>query len=323
MKSDSLEALRAANPRNQPGFQEWVDRLAGSSQITAAPRPDGPVPRRPSLQRRVAGLSAVAAVLTAAVVALTLGPVSPPSAYAAARQAITVTTGVGSGTITVTASHNGTTYTLNTARWNGKNAQVTTGPRHLLGTDKQMLLIGGAVYLQQADGRWLRYPNSSELGPRLGRLVQTARDDVTGTSAEQILALVSGGLRRTKESNGTLVYAGTIPDLTGTPETRQDGSVIMQTITNLQIGNGTADPGGFHRNLRLRMIVSSDGLVRQLCLTYRQTDTGSPTTDGVYTWTIAYSHLARTPPITQPHQPLASVSASSDRRLVEGAGKRI
>lgn len=250
----------------------------------------------------------MAAVLAAAVVALTLGPVSPPSAYAAARQAITVTTGVGSGTMTVTASHNGTTYTLNTARWNGKNAQVTTGPRHLLGTDKQMLLIGGAVYLQQADGRWLRYPNGSELGPRLGRLVQTARDDVTGTSAEQILALVSGGLRQTKEPNGTLVYAGTIPDLTATPASRQDGGVIMQTITNLQIGNGTADPGGFHRNLRLRMIVGSDGLVRQLCLTYRQTDTGSPTTDGVYTWTIAYSHLARTPPITQPHQAAGAAS---------------
>jgi hypothetical protein len=56
------------------------------------------------------------------------------------------------------------------------------------------------------------------------------------------------------------------------------------------------------------MIVGSDGLVRQLWLTYRQTDTGSPTTDGVYTWTIAYSHLARTPPITQPHQAAGAAS---------------
>lgn len=301
MKPDSLEALRAANPRNQPGFQEWVDRLALSSQITAAAQRDGPVPRRVGLRRRVAGLSAVAAALTAAVVALTVGAVSPPSAYAAARQAIAVTAAVGSGTMTLTASHNGATYTLNTARWNGTNAQVTTGPRHLLGTDKQMVLLGGAVYLQQANGRWLRCPDSSELGPRLGHLVQTARDDVMGTSTEQILALVGGGLRQTKESNGTVVYAGTIPDLAGAPASRQDSSVIMQTITNLQIGNGTADPGGFHRNLRLRMIVGSDGHVRQLSITYRQADTGSSATDGVYIWTIAYSHLARTAPIGQPH----------------------
>jgi hypothetical protein len=308
VKPDSLEALRATNPRNEPGFQEWVGHLALSSQITAAPRQDRPVPRRLSSHRRVACLSAMAAVLTAAIIALTVGPVSPPSAYAAARRAIALTTGVGSGTMTLTTSHNGTTYTLNTARWNGKNAQVTTGLRHLLGTDKQILLIRGAVYLQQADGRWLRYPNSSELGPRLGRLVQTARDDVMGTSAEQILALVSGGLRQTKETDGTLVYAGTIPDLAGAPASWQDGSVIMQTITNLQIGNGTADPGGFHRNLRLRMIVGSDGLVRKLSLTYRQADTRSPTTDGVYTWTIAYSHLAMTPPITQPHHAADAVS---------------
>lgn len=308
MKPDSLEALRAANPRNQPGFHEWVDRLALSSQITAVPQPDGPVPRRLNVRRRVAGLSAVAAALTAAIVALTVGPVSPPSAYAAARQAIAVTAGVGSGTMTLTASHDGTTYTLNTARWNGKNAQVTTGPRHLLGTDKQLLLLGDAVYLQQADGRWVRYPDSSALGPRLDRLVQIARDEVMGTSTEQILALVGGGLRQTKESTGTLVYAGTIPDLAGTPASRQDRSVIMQTITSLQIGNGTADPGGFHRNLRLRMIVGSDGRVRQLSITYRQTDTGSPTTDGVYTWTVAYSHLARTAPIPQPHHAADAVS---------------
>jgi hypothetical protein len=308
VKPDSLEALRAANPRNQAGFQEWVGHLALRSQITMAPRPDRPVRRRLSLHRRVAGLSVVAAALTAAVVALTVSLVSPPSAYAAARRAIAMTTAVGSGTMTLSASHNGTTYTLNTARWNGKDAQVTTGPRHLLGTDKQILLIGGAIYLQQADGSWLRYANSSELGPRLGRLVQTARDDVMGTSAEQILALVSGSLRQTKESNGTLVYAGTIPDLTGMPASWQDGSVIMQMITNLQIGNGTADPGGFHRNLRLRMVVGSDDLVRKLSLTYRQTDTGSPTTNGVYTWTIAYSHLAMTSPITSPHHATNAVS---------------
>jgi hypothetical protein len=104
------------------------------------------------------------------------------------------------------------------------------------------------------------------------------------------------------------VYAGIIPDLTGMPASWQDGSVIMQTITNLQIGNGTTDPGGFHRNLRLQMIVGSDGHVRKLSLTYRQADTRSPTTNGVYTWTIAYSHLAMTPPITQPHHAAGAAS---------------
>jgi hypothetical protein len=48
------------------------------------------------------------------------------------------------------------------------------------------------------------------------------------------------------------------------------------------------------------MTVGPDGLVRQISLTYQQQDTGSATTDGTYTWTVTYSQLGNTPPITPP-----------------------
>ncbi|HKB42579.1 MAG TPA: hypothetical protein VKD72_39490 [Gemmataceae bacterium] len=35
-------------------------------------------------------------------------------------------------------------------------------------------------------------------------------------------------------------------------------------------------------------------------LDFRQEDTGSPAADGTYTWSVTYSQLGNTPPITAP-----------------------
>src|SRR5262249_17752186 len=48
------------------------------------------------------------------------------------------------------------------------------------------------------------------------------------------------------------------------------------------------------------MSVGGDGLVRQVSATFQQEDTGSPTVDGTYTWSVTYSQLGSTPPLTAP-----------------------
>src|SRR5262249_17964460 len=64
-------------------------------------------------------------------------------------------------------------------------------------------------------------------------------------------------------------------------------------------GNEGNAPGGRPSDLQLQMSVGVDGLVRQVSVTFQQ-DTGSPAVDGTYTWSVTYSQLGTTPPITAP-----------------------
>ena len=48
------------------------------------------------------------------------------------------------------------------------------------------------------------------------------------------------------------------------------------------------------------MSVGSDGLVNQVSITFQQQNASSPAPDGTYTWSVTYSQLGSTPPITAP-----------------------
>ena len=65
-------------------------------------------------------------------------------------------------------------------------------------------------------------------------------------------------------------------------------------------GGALAPGGGNHNDLQLQMSVGGDGLVKQVSVTYQQQDMGTPALDGTYTWSITYSQLGSTPPITAP-----------------------
>jgi hypothetical protein len=59
-------------------------------------------------------------------------------------------------------------------------------------------------------------------------------------------------------------------------------------------------PGGQLNDLQLRMSVGGDGLVKQVSVTFQGQDSGSSAGDGTYTWSVTYSQLGSTPPITAP-----------------------
>ena len=48
------------------------------------------------------------------------------------------------------------------------------------------------------------------------------------------------------------------------------------------------------------MTVGAGGFVQQVSLTFQQQDTGSAANTGTSTWTVTYSHLGSTPPVTAP-----------------------
>lgn len=298
----SVQALREASPCSQPGFDEWVERF--DPLVEQIPADVGParIRLRGAARRRLIGLSAAAVALAGVAAGLLLSAAAPQSAYAAASRAVAATAAAGSGTMTMTVVHNGTTDALDTTRWNGSDIAISTGPRHLLGPYRQLLLIGGGAYVQKANGTWLRYPSVSDIGPKLGPAVQLAEDNVAGSTAGQILALATG-LRQAKQPDGATLYTGTIPDASADRRVNPADDAILRMITSLRSGNGAGSPGGSHADLELRLTAGSDGRVQQVSLIFQQEDSGSPAGDGTYSWSVTYSQLGSTPPITVPDTP--------------------
>lgn len=311
MRTDSsLHALRDASPRNQPGFDEWIDGFDSlRTQIPATPvQAQRPLPKPDSRHRRVVGLAitvATAVAVVGVVGGLALTAASPSSADAAARRALAATAAAPSGTMTTTMLHGGVTNTLEATRWNGSDLAFSPGASDVaVSSIRQLLLIGGGVYVQTSDGTWLHYANASDVPPKpLGGMVQYAHDNLAGTTAQQILALATG-VQKTAQPDGTTVYTATIPSAAGAGIAPSDGNGAVTRmifgVLKSKEGGALAIGGGNHDDLQLQMSVGGDGLVRQVSVTFQQHDTGSPALDGAYTWSITYSQLGSTPPIAAP-----------------------
>jgi hypothetical protein len=294
--------LRDASPRNQPGFDEWIDSLDSlRTQIPATPVPASrPLPSPDSRHRRVVGLgvtvAATVAVVGVVVVGLLLTAASPPGATAAARRALAATAAAPSGTMTTTMIHAGVTDTIDSARWNGSDIAFSPGD----GLVQQVLLIGGGMYVQTSDGTWLHYANASDVGPKpLGGLEQLAQDNIASTTPQQILALATG-VQQTTQPDGTTVYTGTIPSSSLDPAMVSGNDAITSMIlgaqkrTDMMFGGagGNAPGSSLQSDLQFEMSVGGDGLVNQVSVTFQQ--------NGTYTWSVTYSQLGSTPPITAP-----------------------
>ena len=306
----SLHALREASPRNQPGFDDWIDSFDSlMTQIAASPAPARrTLPTPDSHHRRVVGLAVTVAAgvaVVGVVVGLALTAASPPSADAAARRALAATAAAPSGTMATTVLHAGVTHTIDGARWNGNDIAFSPG----IGPISQLLLIGGGMYVQTSDGAWLHYAKASDVEPKpLGGLVQLAHDNIAGTSPQQILALATH-VQKALQADGTTVYTGTIPSSSLDPGLVPGNDAITSMILGAQkrtdmifgVGPKGGDaPGGYQNDLQLRMSVGGDGLVQQVSVTFQRQGTGSSAVDGTYRWSVTYSQLGSTPAITPP-----------------------
>jgi hypothetical protein len=298
----SIRALRDARPRSRPGFETSIARYDPlRAQITATPPPPRRTPPRRSRRSRLIGLSAAAtAALSAAgaVTGLTVSATSPPSAFAAAQRALAATAGAVSGTMTMTATAPGKPWTIETTRWHANAIAISSGPRHLLGLNRQLLLIGGAAYLQRANGTWLRYAHESDVELKLGPAVQLAHDNVRGSAPKQILTLATG-LRKTVQPDGTTEYTGTIPNSNADPVNNPTEDAIMRMISNLRSGTPPGAPGGDQDGLQLNMIARR-GKVRRITITFERYDPATSADLGTTTWTVTYSRIGSTPAITAP-----------------------
>jgi hypothetical protein len=280
-----LVAFRNEVPAPDEATATRIYRLATTTR-PARRSPFGlHVPRRP----RLVVAAAAALSLAGVVVGLTLNAAAPGSAYAAAKKAIAASSAgaLDSGTVTLNSggpygsTPDGPTSMVATVRWNGNDIAIVSGTEGCaLPGFEQLLLVAGGVYLQRADGSWLHYASEADLQPPLYRgAVQAARSLAAGSRAAQIIASAYG-LQKTVQPDGSTVYSGTIP-----PSNPAEGAPSDDTATQIMLPS--FGPGGaFH------LVVGSDGLVRQM------SEIASPPLTGA--WSIEYSQLGNTPPITPP-----------------------
>jgi hypothetical protein len=118
-------------------------------------------------------------------------------------------------------------------------------------------------------------------------------------------------VQKTAQPDGTTVYTGTIPASSLDPALVPGNDAITNMILGAQkrtdgmvgVGKTTEQTPGAsccQQDLQLQMSVGNNGLVNKVSITFQQQNANSPAADGAYTWSVTYTQLGSTPPITPP-----------------------
>jgi hypothetical protein len=304
--SESLQALRRANPRAKAGFAESVEAAADAvrTQLVTTTTTDlasdgvpGPRRRHADPRRRLAravtlGVSLAAAAAMAAV--LTVGSPGPgvATATAAVKQAATVTATAGerSGTAVVRITHNGQIWAGTTIRWHDKDLAVSRdGPGRQGRPGSELLVVDGTLYLfDPADGGWVMAGDPSSIDPDSGttpeEYLAAVGEDVGGATLHRITDGMTG-LTSRQLGDGSTVYSGAVA---AGLIARESGVKEGQPIRVLPFGDVAHDEAANPAApLQVAVTVGADGVIREITVTWG-------TSASAWTYTVAYSRLAAT-----------------------------
>jgi hypothetical protein len=298
--SDSMQALRSANPRGYAGYEESVAAARTLVQARIATTAGEPTPagRRVARRRHVLPVSAggalAAAAAAAAVVALAPSAHGPgvASAATAIRQAasLSAASAADSGTAQVRITRNGGLWAASTIRWHGTDLSVSRDDPSRHGrAGGQMLVVRGILYLRDPINGWDRLGSPASIDPGSGTTpadyLATVRDDVGGASLHRLTGAITG-LSADRRADGSTVYrgkiaAGLIARTTGVKE----GHPIRVFPFGYVAHDQAADPASL---LDIAITVSADGVVRQVTVAW---GTGG----SAWNYTVDYSGLGATP----------------------------
>jgi hypothetical protein len=295
--SESLQALRRANPRAKSGFAQSVEAAAeavrGQTFATAA----SPRRRRSLVRVSAAGASLAAAAAVAALLTVgsTGGGPGVESAVAAVRKAATVTAASAerSGTAVVRITHNGELWAGTTIRWHDGDLAVSRStPRRQGKAGAELLLVDRTVYGvdPEVQGGWVDQGSPANIDPDSGttpdEYLAAVREDIGGATLSRLADGVSG-LTRTQRDDGTSVYTGTVA---AGEIARETGFKEGQRIRVLPFGYVAHDEAANAAALLdAAVTVGGDGIVRQIALAW-----------GNWKYTVTYSDLGATPAIAAP-----------------------
>lgn len=289
-RSESLEALRRANPRARPGFKQSVAAARTATRSLALSTPAVPATRRrPFVGVSIAGASI--AIAAGVAVVLTLGPHGRgvDNAGAAVRKAaaLSAASAERSGTALVRITKAGEPWAGSTIRWHDRDLSVSDEG----GRRPGLLVVDNMLYgVDPSDGGWVELGPTESVDPDSGttpaEYLEAVREDVGGTTLRRIVGGMTG-LTTTRLDNGFRVYRGTAPAGLVARETGfKDGQAIRVLPFGFVAHGEAADPAA---PLHVAVTVDGGGIVRQLLVTW---GTGG----SAWAYSVAYSDLGATAP---------------------------
>jgi hypothetical protein len=315
--SQSIRALRRANPRDEAGFEQTVEATDALVRARLAAAPGIAVPRRAGRPRRLGGLAAASAVVAVATAAfLVVGPsVTGPGvedATAAVQRAATLTAAAveRSGTAAVRITHGGEPWAGKTIRWNGADLAVTrevTGQPGRAGGE--LRVVDGTMYGPDPRGSWIVLGSPASIDPGSGttpdEYLAAVREDVGGVTLHRITGGMTD-LATAQVAGGATVYSGTVAASVLARETGfKEGRPIRVLPFGYVAHDEASDPNAA---LDAAITVGADGIVREIAVTWGA---------GASAWryAVSYSGLGSTPSPTAP----ANARPFPDRAVERGA----
>jgi hypothetical protein len=303
--TQSIEALRRANPRARAGFQESVEAVAeivrGRTVTTFRPEPPPARLARGRVARvslAVAPLAAGAALAAFVLVGSHAGGRGIENAEAAARKAatLTATSAERSGTAVVRIEHNGELWSGTTIRWHGDDLAVSSdAPRRRGRAGSELRLVGGTLYtFDPADGGWVDIGSPESIDPGSGttpaEYLAAVREDVGGVTLRRIIDGMTG-LTTRHLSDGSTVYNGTVAaGLVARESGFKEGRPIRVLPFGYVAHDDAAHPGA---PLGAAVAVGAEGIVRQIVVMWGARGT-------TWRYAVTYSRLGATAALEAP-----------------------
>jgi hypothetical protein len=301
--SESIEALRRANPRRRSGFAQSVDSVAVVVQASIAGGPQPTMRRRPVRRRAVRVSAAGALVAVAAGTAAFLlvaspggGPVVDDAAAAMARAAtVTAASAERSGTAVVRITRGSEVWAGATVRWHDGDLAVSQdAPLRRGRAGSELRMVDGVLYgVEPEDGGWVVLGSPASIDPGSGttpdEYLAAAREDVGGVTLRRITQGMAG-LATRRLADGSTVYSGTVAaGLVARESGFKDGQGIRLLPFGYVAHDEAADPTA---RLDASVTVAGAGIVREIAVTW-----GSAT---AWTYTVTYRDLGAAEAIRAP-----------------------
>jgi hypothetical protein len=302
--TDSLDALRRANPRRQPGFARTAAALTRDADPRGNPAETRPTRARRSPRPRLLGVPAAAAAVAAIVLAVVAvgSPSGSPavSPAAAIDRAVTVSARAAeqSGTVSVEMTRDGALWAARTVRWNGSDIAVGNEEPGRVGRG-DLLVVDGILYGPDPatpDG-WFELGSPDSIDPDSGttpdEYLATVREAASGDTFRRITGAMTDlttGPGPGADGDGSTVYRGHVPAGVLAPETgTKEGESIRVLPYGYVAHDDAADPA---TPVDVSVTVHADGTIAEIHATW----------GGASSWSyrLSFSDLGSTPAPTAP-----------------------
>jgi hypothetical protein len=295
--SESIRALRRANPRAAAGFEQTVETAAEGVREAVTNARELPAPHsrsRPALVGLTSG-SAIAAVAAAILlVGSPGGSTRVENAAAAFERAATLTAASAerSGTVVVRITHEGQLWAGSTIRWNDRDLALSLGHPSRSGTAAtDFLIVDGMMYgIDPVDGAWSEFGSPNSIDPDSGttpdEYLAAVREDIGGTTLRRFTGAMRG-LGTERRDDGSTVYNGTVAAGVIARETGfKEGQAIRVLPFGYVAHDDAANAGA---RLDVAVTVGPDRVLRRIAVSW-----------GTWNYTVSYSRLGTTAALSAP-----------------------